>query len=89
MLAVASAKPMAEQCGKVCEEHPGVVDELPVLGVVIDETLSWRPQLRQCLAKLHNVCESVVGAMDAAGFGLPFQTSQYASRIEKRRSILC
>ena len=32
VLAVASAKPMAEQCGKVGEEHPGVVEEFPAMG---------------------------------------------------------
>jgi hypothetical protein len=70
------------QCGEIDGHTPMAVETTTALGVVFDKDLLWEPQFRQRLAKMSQASCRLVDSLDASGFGLPFQASQFISRVD-------
>ena len=65
----------------LCGEQPVKVEQVKVLGTIIDDQLTLEAQLCAVLSTLQGEGIRLVTGMTAAGFGLPAIASQFSTRV--------
>ena len=68
----------------LCDEQPQQVEFAKVLNVLIDDKLSFRPQLEQVTGTMISEGCKLATSMSSAGFGLPSIASQFHVRVMAR-----
>ena len=72
---------MSPQNITLCGEQPVKVEQVKVLGTIIDDQLTLEAQLCAVLSTLQSEGIRLVTGMTAAGFGLPAIASQFSTRV--------
>lgn len=65
-------------CGALCGQMPAQVDQIKVLGILLD---SFLPLFSQAVAELQNIGGKLASGLSSHGFGLPAVASQFMTRV--------
>ena len=68
-------------CGALCGQIPAQVDQIKVLGILLDSQLSFLPLFSQAVAELQNIGGKLASGLSSHGFGLPAVASQFMTRV--------
>lgn len=67
--------------GKLCGHVPTCVDQITLLGILIDDELSFEPLLSKAVAEMQAIGLQLAAGMSSHGFGIPAMASQFHSRV--------
>lgn len=68
-------------CGALCGQIPAQVNQIKVLGILLDSQLSFLPLFSQAVAELQNIGGKLASGLSSHGFGLPAVASQFMTRV--------
>ena len=68
-------------CGALCGQIPAQVDQIKVLGILLDSQLSFLPLFSQAVAELQNIGGKLASGLSSHGFGLPAVASQFMTQV--------
>ena len=68
-------------CGALCGQIPAQVDQIKVLGILLDSQLSFLPLFSQAVAELQTIGGKLASGLSSHGFGLPAVASQFMTRV--------
>lgn len=67
--------------GKLCGQAPSCVTQITLLGILIDDELSFEPLLNKAVAEMRAIGLQLAAGMSSHGFGIPAMASQFHSRV--------
>ena len=67
--------------GALCGQIPAQVDQIKVLGILLDSQLSFLPLFSQAVAELQTIGGKLASGLSSHGFGLPAVASQFMTRV--------
>ena len=68
--------------GSVDGESPAPADSLDMLGVPVDDGLTFHVLLAKVCARLRDGMQKLVASLEQRGFGMPYQAAQIPTRVE-------